>query len=251
VSDVLVLGYHAVSPTWYAPLAVTPDALERQLSLLVERGFKGATFTDAVLSPPHRRTLAVTFDDGFLSVLERARPILGRLGLVATVFVPTAFMGRRQPLAWDGTARWAGTPFAGELQGMDWDDLRSLVALGWEIGSHTSTHPRLTRLDRDAAYEQLLESRLECDRRLGVRCRAVAYPYGDVDQRVADAACEAGYTAGACLSSRLVAGGPLQWPRVGIYHGDAQWRFRLKANAAIRRLRATQLWRAHEPRTLG
>jgi peptidoglycan/xylan/chitin deacetylase (PgdA/CDA1 family) len=251
MNDVVVLCYHAVSPTWQAALAVTPDALERQLSMFVERGYQGATFTDAVLRPPHRRTLAVTFDDGFLSVLERARPVLTRLGLVGTVFIPTAFMNRRQPLVWNGTGRWAGTPFADELEGMDWDDLRSLDALGWEVGSHTCTHPRLTQLDHDAAYTQLLESRLECARRLGAPCTAVAYPYGDVDQRVADAASEAGYAAAARLSSSLMPRGPLQWPRVGIYHSDAQWRFRLKASAATRRIRATRLWRAHEPRPVG
>jgi len=246
MSDVVVLCYHAVSPAWPAPLAVTPSALERQLRTLLNRGFKGATFTDAVLRPPHRRTLAVTFDDGFLSVLERAEPILSRLGLVGTVFVPTAFMERRQPLAWNGTSRWAGTPFADELQGMDWDDLRSLVARGWEIGSHTRTHPRLTELDDDAAYAQLVESRLECGRGLGAPCTTIAYPYGAVDRRVADAAREAGYTAAARLSSSLRPRGPLQWPRIGIYHGDAPWRFRLKENGAIRRIRATPLWPAHE-----
>jgi peptidoglycan/xylan/chitin deacetylase (PgdA/CDA1 family) len=245
MSDVLVLCYHAVSPSWDATLAVTPEALERQLSMLVDRGFKGATFTDAVLRAPHPRTLAVTFDDGFLSVLARAQPVLDKLGLVATVFAPTAFMERGQPLAWNGTARWKDTPFAGELRGMDWDDLRSLVGLGWEVGSHTCTHPRLTGLDRAAVYAQLLESRLECEHRLGAPCTAIAYPYGDVDADVASAAREAGYAAAARLSSSLTPRGALQWPRVGIYHGDADWRFRLKASAWLRRLRATSLWPAH------
>jgi peptidoglycan/xylan/chitin deacetylase (PgdA/CDA1 family) len=245
VSDVVVLCYHAVSPTWQAALAVTPEALKRQLSRFVDRGYQGATFTDAVLRPPHRRTLVVTFDDGFLSVLERAQPVLTRLGLVATVFIPTAFMNRRQALVWNGTDRWADTPFADELQGMDWDDLRSLDALGWEVGSHTCTHPRLTQLDHDAVHTQLLESRLECERRLGVPCQAIAYPYGDVDGPVADAAGKAGYAAAARLDSSLTPRGPLQWPRVGIYGGDAGWRFRLKADPAIRRIRATRLWPAH------
>jgi len=243
VSEAIVLCYHAVSPAWPAALAVTPAALERQLRTFVDRGFKGATFSDAVLRPPHRRTLAVTFDDGFLSVLDRAEPILTKLGLAGTVFVPTAFMERRQPLAWNGTRRWADTPFANELRGMNWDDLGSLADRGWEIGSHTCTHPRLTELDAGTAYAQLLESRLECERRLGTRCTALAYPYGDVDDGVADAAREAGYAAGARLSSSLTPRGPLQWRRVGIYHGDARLRFRLKSNAAIRRIRATRLWR--------
>ena len=51
MSDVLVLCYHAVSPRWPADLSVTPEAFERQLQLLVGRGYRGATFHDAVTSP--------------------------------------------------------------------------------------------------------------------------------------------------------------------------------------------------------
>jgi peptidoglycan/xylan/chitin deacetylase (PgdA/CDA1 family) len=242
VSDVLVLGYHAVSPTWTAPLSVTPDALESQLALLVDRGFRGATFTEAVLDPPYPRTLAVTFDDGFLSVLERAAPILKRFGLPGTVFVPTAFMERRQPLLWKGIDHWADTSFADELQGMSWNDLGTLIGQGWEIGSHTCTHPRLTGLDRSNAYAELIESRLECERHLGGMCTSVAYPYGDVDEQVAKTAREAGYAAGGGLSSSLVPGGRFRWPRMGIYHADTRLRFHLKANPLVRRLRATALW---------
>jgi peptidoglycan/xylan/chitin deacetylase (PgdA/CDA1 family) len=64
MSDVLVLCYHAVSVRWPAELSVTPERLEEQLRLLVRRGFKGATFHQAVIAPPAPRTLAVTFDDG-------------------------------------------------------------------------------------------------------------------------------------------------------------------------------------------
>lgn len=146
MSDVLVLAYHAVSPTWKAALSVTPETLEAQLTRLVNRGWHGATFTEAVLRPPYQRTLAVTFDDAFKSVLVWAQPILARLGLRATVFVPTAFMSRRQPLLWPGIDDWLDTEFASELEGMCWEDLPTLVLQGWEIGSHTCTHPKLTRL---------------------------------------------------------------------------------------------------------
>lgn len=241
-----MLCYHAVSPTWETPLAVTPEAFDGQLTMLVKRGFKGAKFTDAVLHPPHRRTLAVTFDDAYLSVLARAGPTLSRLGLVATVFVPTAFMDTRRMLLWNGLDHWADTPFADELQGMCWDDLRSLLALGWEVGSHTRTHPRLSELDEEAALVQLVESRLECERRLGAPCTSIAYPYGNADERTIAAAAKAGYVAGAWLSSSLARDGSLRWPRIGVYRGDGPWRFRAKLNAAGRRIRANRRWPAHE-----
>ena len=62
-------------------LSVTPAAFERQLELLLRRGYQGATFHDAVTRPRAGKTVAVTFDDAYLSVLELALPILDRLGV--------------------------------------------------------------------------------------------------------------------------------------------------------------------------
>jgi peptidoglycan/xylan/chitin deacetylase (PgdA/CDA1 family) len=240
--DVLVLCYHAVSPTWKAALSVTPENLEAQLQTLVRNGWQGATFAEVVDGPPHPRTLVVTFDDAFLSVLKHAHPILSKLGLPGTVFAPTVFMDARQRLAWPGIDNWADTQWDEELQSMRWGDLKELVDDGWEVGSHTRTHPHLTQLDDQAAYQELVQSRSECRAQLDRDCTTVAYPYGDVDARIAGLAAEAGYSGGACMSSNLRPMGAHRLPRVGIYHDDQIWRFTLKANAVIRRLRATRLW---------
>ena len=74
--DVLVLCYHAVSESWAAPLSVTPRGFERQLRLLSDRGYRGETFTEAVLAPEGAKTMAVTFDDAYRSVFEVGLPIL-------------------------------------------------------------------------------------------------------------------------------------------------------------------------------
>jgi peptidoglycan/xylan/chitin deacetylase (PgdA/CDA1 family) len=158
------------------------------------------------------------------------------------VFVPTAFMDERRPLVWPGLDHWAQTPSAPELQGMCWDDLAQLTAKGWEIGSHTCTHRRLTTLSDDDVRAELEQSRSRCEERLGDSCTSVAYPYGDEDERVAEIAASVGYVAGGRLSSSLAQSSPLRWPRVGVYHRDDRWRFALKANSAMRRARATRLW---------
>lgn len=245
-SDVLVLCYHAVSPEWDADISVTPDALERQLRFLVHRGWRVTTFREAVLAPPWRRTMAITFDDAFRSVLDLAYPILDELGLQATVFAPTAFASQRQRLRWPGIAEWADTPRAPELECMSWDDLGFLAAEGWEIGSHTRTHPHLTQLDDQTLCEELEGSRADCIERLGIPCDTLAYPYGDVDARVADVAASAGYRAAAALSSSLQPRGFHRWPRIGIYHVDQMWRFRLKVDRTTRRVRASQMWGSTE-----
>jgi peptidoglycan/xylan/chitin deacetylase (PgdA/CDA1 family) len=236
VRDVLVLCYHAVSDDWPAMLALPGERLERQLTHLVERGYRGATFTEAVHDPPAPRTVAVTFDDGFRSVIDRALPILERLGLPGTLFAPTAHIGQPGPRTWPGTDRWLGTPHEHELAAMTWDDLGALVNAGWEIGSHTRTHPRLTELAGEPLARELAASRDDCRQRLGRPCESLAYPYGDVDRRVARAAREAGYTAAAGLPERLDRRRAMCWPRVGIYRNDLFPRFEAKVGRARRHL---------------
>lgn len=234
-----MLCYHAVSERWDAPLSVTPERLERQLSSLVRRGYQGATFAEAVSRPPAPRTVAVTFDDAYRSVLELAKPCLERLGLPGTVFVPTRFAGSDGPMSWPGIDHWLGGDHEHELVPLDWDELRGLASAGWEIGSHTVSHPHLTELDDTALEAELAESRATCEERLGSACPSIAYPYGDVNARVARATQTAGYRFGAALPPRFHAPRALEWPRVGVYHADAAWRFRLKASRGLRSVRSS------------
>ena len=156
--------------------------------------------------------LAITFDDAFASVKALAWPILRNHGAVATVFAPTAFMDDHTDLEWAGIDHWKNTVDSDELRAMDWDDLGELAQDGWEIGSHTCTHPRLTRLDDDALAHELSASRAICAERLGRPCRSIAYPYGDMNPRVVAAAAAAGYETGARLSRDLRPVGPLVIP---------------------------------------
>jgi peptidoglycan/xylan/chitin deacetylase (PgdA/CDA1 family) len=125
---------------------------------------------------------------------------------------------------------------------MSWDQLGELAEAGWEIGSHTRTHPHLTTLDDETLREELVRSREEVEQRLGRACPTLAYPYGDHDERVVQAAGAAGYTAAGTLPGRLPRPRPLAWPRVGVYRGDDERRFRLKVSRGMRRLRGSRLW---------
>ncbi len=242
VTDVIVLCYHAVSPTWDAALSTTPQRFERQVATLVKRGYRGATFTEAVSAPPGERVLAVTFDDAYRSVNELARPILDRHGLTATVFAPTDQIGVEGPLRWPGIDRWIGGPHESELTPMSWPQLRELADHGWEIGSHTGSHPRLTQIDDAALESELTRSKAACERELRAPCTSLAYPYGDVDGRVVAAAARSGYAVAAALPGRLHAEEPLRWPRIGVYWTDDDRRFRLKVSRPLRRVRQTALW---------
>lgn len=244
MSDVIVLCYHGVSDSWDTSEAVTPHQLERQLTYLKRRGWRAVPFREAVKGPVAPRSIAITFDDALRSVKELAFPIVSRLGMTATVFAPTSYVTTGQLCLWNGLSHWAETPYAHELAPMSWSELGELSDRGWEIGSHTCTHPRLTQLDDDSLAQELEESRASGCRHLGGRFDTIAYPYGDVDERVASFAKRVGYEAGAGLSSHLRLLSPHRYPRTGIYRRDATWRFWLKTTPLIRRVRASRAWSA-------
>ena len=233
MGDALVLCYHGISEHW--PSAVSPARLRQHVELLLRRGYEGVTFTDAVTASRARRTFAVTFDDAYVSVLEHAYPTLAALGVPGTVFVVTAFADEGRRVDWPGMERFGVGADAGELRSLSWEQLRRLVEAGWEVGSHSHTHPRLTQLADASLERELQDSREACERELARPCLSVAYPYGDVDDRVVFAAAAAGYRAGCTLS--VSTSGPLSWPRVGVYRIDSPARFRLKVSPVTRRAR--------------
>jgi peptidoglycan/xylan/chitin deacetylase (PgdA/CDA1 family) len=239
VTDTLVLCYHAVSERWPADLAVTPEQLHAQLSHVLDRGYEGTTFTAAVTERRAAKSLAVTFDDGYRSVLELAFPVLETLGLPGTVYVPTAWAGTDRPMTWPGIDHWSGGAWESELRPLSWDQLRRLARAGWEIGSHTRTHPHLTELGDARLVDELAGSRRDCERELGRPCTSIAYPYGDVDARVVDAAKQAGYFAGAAFPQRRHGARALEWPRVGVGRDDSFARFRRQTSPLVRALLAS------------
>ena len=240
--DVLVLCYHAVSETWPADLAVTPTRLGEQVGLLLRLGYRPVTFHEAVTTPGGGKTVAVTFDDGFASVARLGLPVLAGLGVPASLFVTTDFVDGEEPLAWPGIEQWADGAYAAELDAISEAEVRRLVEAGWEIGSHTCTHPRLTTLDEPALARELEESRRRCEEVAGAPCRSLAYPYGDSDERVIGAAERAGYETACLLPSRFAPPRRLAWPRVGVYVDDGPVAFRAKISPSVRRLRAGPLW---------
>ncbi|HEY5052025.1 MAG TPA: polysaccharide deacetylase family protein [Solirubrobacterales bacterium] len=235
-TDLLVLCYHAVSENWPASLSVTPRRFESQIQLLASRGYEGTTFTRAARGDLRGRAVAVTFDDGYRSVYELARPILDSYGIPATVFIPTRLMQGQRRLTWAGIDSWLGGPHESELEPMSVEELRLLAGSGWEIGSHSLTHPRLPQLDDGELRDQLTTSRRECTEMVGVECTSIAYPYGAVDGRVLRASEGAGYSAAALLSSYRVQASNFARQRVGVYHADGPTIFRLKISPLTRRL---------------
>jgi peptidoglycan/xylan/chitin deacetylase (PgdA/CDA1 family) len=236
VGDTVVLCYHAAAPGWPHELSVDPDALARQVRILLDRGYEPVRFADVANGGGARRRLAVTFDDAYRSVYDNAWPALRALGVPASVYAPSDWVGRPEPMSWPGIDDAAAGPHADALRCMTWEQLAELQDAGWEIGSHTCSHPHLTQCDDAMLERELAASRELLAARLG-GCETIAYPYGDVDERVMQAARRAGYRLGAALPARMYAPVALAWPRVGVYRDDSDRRFRLKVSRTVRRAR--------------
>jgi peptidoglycan/xylan/chitin deacetylase (PgdA/CDA1 family) len=116
-------------------------------------------------------TLAITFDDGYLDNFEVAAPILDKLGLPATFFVATGWIGSRVVPWWDvqlpAPAAW-----------MSWDNVQMLSRSGFDIGGHTRNHVDLGKVDGDEAQEEITGCRNDLLERLGKEARHFGYPYG-------------------------------------------------------------------------
>jgi peptidoglycan/xylan/chitin deacetylase (PgdA/CDA1 family) len=241
MGDVLVLCYHAVSESWPWSYSVPPGQLEDQLRALTAKGYRASTLSQAAEEGPSGKTLVVTFDDAYMSVFEHALPVLRRLGIPGTVFACTDLVGGSRSMA-NTVDQWNEGRFQHELTTMSWNELGQLVAVGWEVGSHTQTHARLPDLDNASLARELRDSKQECERRLGQACRSLAYPFGAYDGRVVEHASAAGYSVAAtCFPGMLRQPPPLEWPRVCISrHHDAR-RFARKVSQPMRRFRASAI----------
>ena len=242
--DVLLLCYHAVSERWPAPLSITPALLRSHLASLTGRGYIGVTMSEAIAGPSAPKAVAITFDDAYRSVAKLAAPILAQAGFPGSVFAPSAFISTERPMSWPGVEQWIEGEHRAELVPMSWDELRGLAEAGWEVGSHTRSHARLTELTDVDLEGELRGSREEIEDRLGRPCRSLAYPFGVHDSRVREATQRAGYeSAAATLPGRLRRPtGPLDWPRIVINHPDTPRRFRLKTSRLVRGVKSTPGW---------
>jgi peptidoglycan/xylan/chitin deacetylase (PgdA/CDA1 family) len=221
--DVLVLCYHGVHPEALHG-EVTPDALRAQLSLVARRGYRWSTFTEAVLGDERARVAAVTFDDGIASAVEHGLPVLDELGAPGTMFLTVTMLGRGGMLDEPAALR--------------------LADRGWEIGSHTMTHPVLTNVDDAMLVTELVESKQALEVLTGRPCTAVSYPTGRCNARVVEAAGAAGYVAGAALEGAAeVPPSALAWPRVGIRGDDSLSVFSVKTSSAVRKIRSSRVRR--------
>lgn len=193
---------------------VAPSLFRSQLDCLTVRGWNSANLASVVERSrfgrsAERNEYAITFDDGYLSVYDHAYPALLERRMTATVYVVAGTIGGTNE--WDRVAGDQSEPM------MTGSQIRDMAGHGFEIGSHTVTHPHLTDLTEAQLTRELADSKHRLEDVIGREVVSLAYPYGDYDDRVMAATIAAGYRN--AVSTRLgVVGGTsvFEIPRINV-----------------------------------
>ncbi len=177
---IAVLSYHSVSQKNYR-YAVTPEVFEAQLRFFQSRGemLTLEAFADILKRKKKMQGNAtvITFDDGLLDFATDAYPVLKKLNIPATMFVPTALVG--------GVISQKGT----DAPVMSWDDMAHIEKEGLvRFESHAHSHRPLAALSPEEVEEEYRQSKKLLREKLGMEARFLCYPKGNSDNTARDIA---------------------------------------------------------------
>jgi peptidoglycan/xylan/chitin deacetylase (PgdA/CDA1 family) len=204
--------------------SVHPGDFARQLDWLLANGYRAIRIGEpaAGTGPAvagRLRPVAITFDDGDVSNLEVALPLLRERGMSAQFFITSDFIG--QP---------------GMLSAAD---LRALAAAGMSIGAHGRSHRFLEDLDIDALEAELRDSRQQLSSITGQAVDALALPGGRGGERECRAALAQGYR-------HLF--GSVPGPNRGMAAGDWWQRIAVTRDMPLPRFASLVTWQGLRPR---
>lgn len=170
----------------YQALTVNPATFEKQMNYLSQEGYQPITFEKflsllKIGKEIPKKSLIITFDDGWKNQYQNAFPVLKKYKFPATFFVVVNYIG--------------GSNF------MDWKELKELLKAGMEIGSHTIDHPNLRGLSEKHLKYEVQNSKIILEKGLGQKIIVFDYPYGAFDSKVIKAVKDSNYLAArTCIS---------------------------------------------------
>lgn len=204
-TSIPILMYHSISSPYYASARfkvcnVPPEAFREHMLHLVAEEYTTLTVSqfvrmlrgEATLPP---RPVLLTFDDAYADFWTNAFPVLKLLGLSATLYVPTAFVG--------STSRWLYREQEDARPMLNWAQLAAISAAGIECGAHSHTHRQLDTLGPTDVRVEITQSKRILEERLNEPVSSFAYPFGYYSATVRELVHEAGYTS-ACTVKRAL-----------------------------------------------
>ena len=183
-----ILCYHNLGPQAKGRLVLGVKNFEEQMRYLKSQGYRVVSLKEfleyvSLKKQLPRKSVVLTFDDGYRTFLQYAYPTLKELGFTATLFVYTDYIG------------------AGNAA-LSWADLKKLLAEGFDVEAHSKSHGNMRRAAGESAdeYAKRLVAELTLPKELflknlGYAPQTLAYPYGSQDDAVVQRTKERGYVA--------------------------------------------------------
>jgi peptidoglycan/xylan/chitin deacetylase (PgdA/CDA1 family) len=191
-----ILTYHKLGPrpsrarVRLKGMYLSERLFARQLAELRLAGFQNGSLLACATTQSSRR-IVLTFDDAYVNVLRLGLKPLAASEFKAIQFVVADRLGKNND--WDVALGEAPEPLMDKEQLLDW------LAAGHDIGSHTLSHPYLTRVPPGQAQEEIIASRKRLEDLFGRPIEHFCYPYGDWDESVRDQVVAGGYKT-ACTT---------------------------------------------------
>jgi peptidoglycan/xylan/chitin deacetylase (PgdA/CDA1 family) len=201
-----ILMYHEIGDGPNA-LYVSEKNFRAQMHYLRSNGYKIVTMAEAhqmlVSKQIPAKVVVITFDDGYVSVYNRAWPVLQEYGFSATVYVCSSFPGLYNYLTWD--------------------HIKVLHSGGVEIGSHSHTHPSLTTVSQTALAQEIAGSKQILEEKLGAKIDSFCYPCGAYNEQTPVVIKNAGYTSAVTVNFRKATSQDNSYllPRIRVFKADS------------------------------
>ena len=224
--EVVVLMYHSVDKNGWS-LSVDPEVFERQMRFLnqnyqVVSLDKIIRYAKGEISLPSK-SVAITFDDGYLDNYLNAWPILKKYNLPATIFLITNENRTRGP----------GCTFPLFY----WKEAKEMINSGLiSIETHTDSHPDdLKSLAPDQIKKEIIIAKQKIKNNLGVDSRIFAFPGGKYNQKIIDCLKEEGYIASFTTDEGLIKLGDdlFRLKRISAHRSVSFFAFKVRLTKAI------------------
>jgi peptidoglycan/xylan/chitin deacetylase (PgdA/CDA1 family) len=178
-SSLVILTYHSVTAEHRADFA-------RQMDVLLGKG-EPIRLDQPIPQFNNRSYFAVSFDDGYESVIQNALPVLQERNIPFTFFITTGAFGKKPPWIKD-----RNHPFAQETI-LKVEDLKALPDNIVTIGSHTVSHTKLININAETLRREVSESKKALQLLSGREVTLISVPYGQFDQKHTNVFLEEGY----------------------------------------------------------
>lgn len=196
MNDIKILLYHSVGkvdPQDELGTRVEKQRFFDQMRFLRDNNYNVCMLRDAVNYIKNKKVIpkksvAITFDDGYKDNLLNAAPIMEEFNIWATFFVTVSYIGRIKTSPKRIWQHW---------KCMDLSDLKRLIKRGHDIESHSMHHVDLTKLDATARRAELSLSKRALESLLNIKIDFFSYPYGYFDKELQEEVGGEGYKA-AC-----------------------------------------------------